>query len=884
MQKFETGNQTTLGKNITLMLAGPEDKLSPNQILEQEKLNFQRPFFLIVNGVCMSRKFWDDLLPESATCMFVELPAGGEGSNPAQIIAMVALMAATWWMGGAGGVALAGTMGVTSAGGIAAVSYISAGIVMMGGMMLVNAFFGGTADGGVGDEQKESMFAFSKGRNILRQGEPFPEAFGRCRIFPDLLQATYTRYEAGNNQWVYFLGVVGVGVYDIEDIFIDETPIDDFGEEDHIEYAILGPGSPPTLVPKLVWVSTTSGQDIRRKKLTFVVGPPGIKADSLEVDFVMPGGCFTTNSTGSQVWWAVVVTIEYRQVDDQGEAVDSSAGWTRQKWWQPGKTARPFRKTKVIAVPPGRYEMRVWRAVDEATDQKTSDKVTLFSVRAVGGPHPDYGDVTLFECRARATNKLQGQLAERFNIVATRILPIVTDTGMSLVWLPTRNPINALAHVLLTDNGGQLEEEFIDFPTLDALRVIYEANDYTFDFRFTKRIIVLDAVSKIARAGRARAIMPGGRFSLVRDVLQTMPTLIFTESDYKKGSLEINHRYRTEVDSTAVEMQYVDEDTWEVKSIFCFEDSAGSLDNPAVMLVEGITKRAQAVTEGMYYYLKDQYGRSSVKFVAGMKGHIPTVGALIYLSSRASDWSQTGKIARHDESALEIWLSEPVDFKGEASGSFYYTKKDGTLSLPLAVTPAAASHAVEYASPPNAFYTQEDGETASSFMFSPDGEDILKVIVTKIIPQSMTDVAIEGEVMDPRSYGDVDDPGDNGLPLNDPLESVELDYAGIKEPESSGEAELFQFEVNWIGSAELYRVEVDNDGGGWVIQEDEFEAHNITLYTEMESESYPLQVRITPYGESSAPDLLTGLAIVVTHQLVEPCTDLWNGLTQLPLQ
>ena len=127
----------------------------------------------------------------------------------------------------------------------------------------------------------------------------------------------------------------------------------------------------------------------------------------------------------------------------------------------------------------------------------------------------------------------------------------------------------------------------------------------------------MDACTKAAKCGRAVPAMPGGLFMLVRDQLQVLPSQAYTEDDYTKGTLELSHSLRTEDSPTCVEVQYVDPDTWETESVYCYDVGTGSTENPAVLRLDGCTSRQHAYEEGMYMYWDDQLNRTAVAFRPG---------------------------------------------------------------------------------------------------------------------------------------------------------------------------------------------------------------------------------------------------------------------------
>lgn len=72
-------------------------------LVKSQKVDLSRPTVCLVNGVAVLRKNWESPLTLGSIVCFVALPlgGGGKGSNPLQVVLMVALVVATVWTYGA---------------------------------------------------------------------------------------------------------------------------------------------------------------------------------------------------------------------------------------------------------------------------------------------------------------------------------------------------------------------------------------------------------------------------------------------------------------------------------------------------------------------------------------------------------------------------------------------------------------------------------------------------------------------------------------------------------------------------------------------------------------------------------------------------------------
>jgi hypothetical protein len=334
---------------------------SPNDLVQRGIVVFDRPTMLMVNGEFWSRRDWDCQLPQACTCRFVELPrGGGGGSNPLQIIATIAILIIAIYAPGALG--LVGLWGS-----------LASAAIMVGGSLLLNMLFPTNLNNTSGDTSLDvgglssgysygapnSIYSISQGSNNLRIGSPFTEHFGRMLLYPDLAQVSYVRIE-NNDQYLYFLGIIGIGEYSIEGVFIDDTPLLDF---DGTSYNIVPPGNYLTLIPDIVWTCpAVSGQEVTPDYFTCSVSAAGTSTFYIEYDIMFASGLCAYNSLGEIMEVSVSITAHVRLINNNGVALTSWVTLHQITYTDASKD--PVRYSNKLPAPygPGRYEFRVSRA------------------------------------------------------------------------------------------------------------------------------------------------------------------------------------------------------------------------------------------------------------------------------------------------------------------------------------------------------------------------------------------------------------------------------------------------------------------------------------------------------------------------------------------
>jgi hypothetical protein len=815
------------------------EEVSPNQIIHLLGFRFVRPTILLVDGHPWGRIQWDSRLSKNSHVLFMECPQGAGAFTVISIIIAV---------------------------GSLAYSFIASRLTPV-------------TDIPETVYDQKSTYSFSDGTNKINVGNPFAEHFGRCRIYPDLIQQSYVRnikrYDDDRNyQYLYFLGVIGVGEYDVEEVYINNSPLLQY---ENSEYFLFGPGEFETgisgIAPEIVWTcNELSVQEVVYYEWIFyIVDPPGTEINQIEYDIVFENGLYCPTS-GSDLPALVRIRVECRTVDKVGT---STSDWfildIRDIWseWDSSYVIRdPLRFSYKVPTPlgKGRYQIRIKRievndfAVSDPSYQSLLDaatettRPTLTGLRGYGAPHPDYGDVTIFFARIKATDQLNGNVASQINIVATRKLGEVTSTGVGVTLLATRSIIDAIGYLVTSANCGQQSIDLVDWESLDELRATFETAGYHFDYSFTSRVSVMDAVAKAAACGRAAPCMPGGLFSVVQDVDQEVPSCVYTNDNITDLAIVTNPR--TADNPTCVNVIYTNPDTWDDEIVSCYDED-GSEDTPNEISLEGCTSRQQAYEIGMFLYYQNKLERVSVSFVTNAAGYIPQLLSKILVPNKMTNWGASGLIVSVDRET--IWLSEPVDFYGEEEGLLYVVLEDGTTGGPYTVEPTSYAHAVTGSIEILSTLTA-DGLKASRFLFGVDATDKLLVRVGSITPNGRDSVRISGTIVDHSVY---DNPGtvpeiEELVWEQELLDSINLIYTGESVIPPPGR----WFRLTWVGDAEMVFIEFDT-GSGYTELVDEFTSYSILFM--VAPETVTISVRVTPYDGSS---LETGEALEATW--VEP--------------
>ena len=703
---------------------------------EQGIEEFTNPTICLRNGSPVLRGSWDDTeIGENDLVVFVPLPqGGGGGKNPLRIVLMLAVMIVAPYVGSY----LAVAAGFAKA-GIAASLYTAG--VTLAGTALVNVLIpppkpsAVTSNFGSAPAPSPTYSLQAQG-NHARLAQPIPVVYGRHRVYPDLAATPWTEY-AGHDQYLHQLHCIGQGRYDLEQVRIEDTPISSFEE---IETEIVPPGAAVTLFETdVVNAPEVAGQELigandRETAVTtndageevttvvgdgwigpFIANPAGTVAIGIGIDVVMPRGLYYANDDGSLSARTIEWEVEARAVDDEGEAAGVWLTLASESVTAAENT--PQRKSYRYTVAAGRYEVRVRRTNDKSGDARAGHVIHWAGLKAFLENTPEFGDVTLLAVRMRATDNLSQRSARLVNVIVTRRLPVWDpETGWSAPQ-PTRSLAWAFADAARATYGAGLDDTRIDLAALHALDQVWQSRGDRFDAVFDQGLTVWEALTRIARCGRALPFLQGGILRIARDAPRTLPVALFGPRNIVKGSFRVQYVMPGEDTADAVTVTYFSERTWRPDEIVAAlpNSDADATDKPATVELFGCTGADQAMREGLYMAAANRYRRRIMTFRTELEGLIPTYGDLITVTHDLPRWGQGGEVVDADGRALT--LSEPLEWQtGEeaATPPVHYLalrRRDGSLSGPWPVEPGVDDRTVVLSEDPDPVpYTGADEE------------------------------------------------------------------------------------------------------------------------------------------------------------------------------
>lgn len=583
----------------------------------------------------VKRADWDTAIigRDELVVLITQPLKGGSTSQTLAIVASIALALAAPQIG----VALLGEQlaGTAIVAGVTYGSLATVGVVLAG-QMLISALLPHPKPFQTSTNQSPT-YSLGAQSNAARLLQSKPERFGLFRWLPDLASAPYFDFTA-SQQNLYQEFDLGMGWYRIDEVGVANNAIwrrdeahpdgDYTGTYPEIELQFLNPGGTNTLFPNNVVTSS----DVSNITLIgsnepdydwvgpFITNPSTTKASRLAIDIAFPAGLFKLN--GSKLDNATAsFSVEAQPIDDEG--LPSGARTAIITPTITMATRDAVRTTFDATVAPGRFQVWIKRTNEKSEDANTSDTMVALAMRAFLPSQGTRASTTVVAMKARSTKNLSGDGAQKFYVIATRMLPIYNlVTGIWSEPVATRSISAAAAYICRAQNGLRKPDSKIDLRMLfGTLEPVWTARGDTFDGAFDTAGSAWSALQQVLRCGRAEPLRAGRFITFNRDQPKTVPRGGFDPLNMTAGSFNIDMTMQDASSLDALWIDYVDERNWQPASVFCAlpGSTVSPNDAPRVQWL-GIVKRDQAWREGMFLCAVNRYRRKFPNFSTEMDG------------------------------------------------------------------------------------------------------------------------------------------------------------------------------------------------------------------------------------------------------------------------
>lgn len=559
-------------------------------------------------------EFWSRVKPKQGRTVYVRVTAhGGSGGKILRTVLSIAIAVAAIYYApvlagtGAAGASMAGmTLGAQIG-----TALVATGVTLLGNMAL-NALIPPqqpTAPdfGGLGAPR----YQLTGTQNRFEPYASIPRVFGRRRMYPLMAARPYSEIQ-GNDEYLRIALVVGWGPVKITDIRIGETPLAAYQGVEVETREGWDTDSPLTLFTRTITEQQFSVllEKPTSSDATWSTRTTDTNTNEVMVDVSFPSGLAFFNDNAGRDAITVAFEVQYRQV--------GAVNWISPTWVNASDEG--FGTAGVISVTgddtsavrvsgrfltgsTGQWEVRIRKTT---TERGTRYVETAFwtVLRSVQPSNPiQQTGLALIAIRMKASGQLNG-VPQSINCIAESYLPIYNGSTWS--WAISRNPAWAYAHLLrFRGPESMIPDSRIDLATIQAWATACAATApnasearWTFD-GVIEGGSVFSALRQIAAHARASFTVRDGKYSVVREVQQTVPVQHITprnSSGYqgKKDFLDYPHALRVQFVNAAKGYQ---ED-----EVIVYDDgySAANATKFESLELPGCTSATQAWREGRY--------------------------------------------------------------------------------------------------------------------------------------------------------------------------------------------------------------------------------------------------------------------------------------------
>ncbi|WP_016899819.1 host specificity factor TipJ family phage tail protein [Pseudoalteromonas sp. PAMC 22718] len=505
--------------------------------------------------------------------------------------------------------------------------------------------------------------------------------------------------------------------------------------------------------PDAAWTGFVSQYDTNAKVFTedgggdgefngpFFAVPEGEVTDQLWLDFSMPQGLGELDDEGDFLTRSVNIIVEYR--------AEGALEWTQ----APAilfsdKTNNQLGKTIPISLPEKiRPEIRVKRSTAANDDTRIYDDVYWTALKAELESATKYDGMTTLAVRIRGTNNLAGSAENKFNLIATRVLPVF-ENGVWSEPRPTTDIAPFFAHVV--KSAGHTDSK-IGLEAIEALHAIWHERGDEFNAVFDSESTMFEVLKRVLAVGFAEPTIDYGQITPVRDQKRTIYKHMYQPDNYI-GMLKRSIKLIDDDEPDGIEVEYFSPITWKSETILCL--LPGDLGiNPEKVRAFGITNRDKAYQYGMRKRRTRRYRRTRFDFKTEMDALNSRYLDYCALADDIPGFEQTGRVSLVNGRSIFV-DDDGLDWQTGEAHILALRKPDGKLSGPYNATKGSANNEVIIDDDLD-FTPVFDGSIEPPlYMFGINERWCNGVLIRDIKPSSTEQVSVTAELDDYRVYLD----------------------------------------------------------------------------------------------------------------------------------
>lgn len=620
---------------------------------------------------------------------------GGSGKQIGMAVASIALMIVAPYAVSFLGPAFAATAGVTSSLTLLG-KVVSTGLII-GGVALMS--MANKAKANKSNEDTRPVYGVSGGGNLPRPGDRIPVGYGRFWTLPDLSQPDYFIY-AGENQILFKRMTLGAGRYQIHSVRVGDQLLWDEVSGYHAPFSgaeveFIQPGAVSNLVPSDVTSSSAvSGislpqvGDASAWSGPFVVSPPGVNVNFIQLDVSLPSGSYGTASNSKGTFDVATETGYEFQMAPVDFAGNPTGPWqtiiAAERYMM---SKRPLSFTERVNVALGRYAVR-GRNTKARFNSSSDTRMNAVQWDGLRGWRPDVRTrpgISEVALKVVSNESLGITTFQDVMIEATRLIPVWN--GVAWVEQATRKSVWAFADVMRNGvYGGGILDSALDLATLEHYATAAAPFD-TFDGVIRGPDSIWGVASTILATMRAEPVQLGRVWSMVRDEPKSIRRHVITRRQIVQGSTSIE--FDTDPDDGAghVIVDY-DEGADPKRPVQPPDFIYGQTSlTPQRRKLFGVSSYAHAVHLGRWIAASGFFRRQTYKFSVEHEGRIYKRGDSISVEAWFASKAKVAGIVGRSGSTLTVDADVAVD----AGDQIILRDRTGRQWGPVSLTGQGAS-------------------------------------------------------------------------------------------------------------------------------------------------------------------------------------------------
>ena len=475
----------------------------------------------------------------------------------------------------------------------------------------------------------------------------------------------------------------------------------------------------------------------------FFACPKNETTQTLWLDFKLPQGLGELDDNGNFLSKTVSLTIQYRNEGDTN-CTSVSHSFT-------GATNDEKAETKRIDLPSAiRPEVQVKRTTAAEDNTRIYDKVEWVSLKSELPSATSYDEVTTIAVKIRGTNALSKAAENKFNVIATRKLPVYENNAWTAPQATT-DIAPFFAHII--KDVGHSDQQ-IGLTELARLHGIWQGRNDEFNAVFDNDTTLFNALKRTLVPGFAEPTLDYGQIIPVRDEPRTGFDYMY-QPENMKSPLKREIKLFDPDEPDGVEIEYFSDTTWKPETVLCLLGSELGI-KPKKIRAFGITNKTKAWQYGMRKRREIRYRRTKYNFSTEMDALNSSYLSYDALADDIPGYSQTGKVIAAN--GREIVLSDPVEW-GIGMHYISFRKPDGTLSGPYICTIGNVEDSVLLATDLDFTPDCSGNMELALFQFGVANRWCLPALITDIKPSGTDKVSVTAVNYDVRVYAD-----DDGFP------------------------------------------------------------------------------------------------------------------------